>query len=107
MSRKIFGAAWVLLSLLSVSGLVLLTRGTTAAEEKDAPKEVICKGNTFRVGDKEQPLTIKVGDSVVWVNKDDADHDATPKKSSPAKFAAVEIPKNSKSKPVKFTKAGT
>jgi hypothetical protein len=43
----------------------------------------------FLVNGKEQPLTIRVGESVVWVNKDgDDDHDATPLADSPEKFEA-------------------
>jgi plastocyanin len=106
MEKNCFRRFWIVMVCL-VGAFILLESKALAADDKDKPKEVVCKGLKFLVEGKEQPLTIRVGESVVWVNQDKAKHDATSKEDSEAKFDAVEIPKEGKSKPVKFTKAGT
>ena len=104
MRQKCAGVA-VLLSL----ALLLVVFDLSAREEDKKAKaktwEVTVKDAKFLVGGKQQDLKIKVGDSVVWVNKDEEDHSATSEKESKFKFD-VEIPEAKKSKPLKFTKAG-
>jgi plastocyanin len=95
------------LSSFALFGAVLLLADATAADSA-SPKEVVCDGHKFLVNGKEnESLTIRVGDSVVWVNKDEDDHTATSDNDSKSKFDEVQIPANGKSKPVKFTTAGT
>lgn len=107
MTRYVFAGCWRLL-VSAVLGVVFAA-GVTAdekEEDKDKPKEVICQKYQFLVNGKEQALTIRVGESVVWVNKDKVEHTATSDEGSNVKFDE-KIPKEGKSKPVKFTKAGT
>lgn len=106
MVRKLLAGVPILSLLLLLCAVSPLAIGE---EDKDkSPKEVICEGLKFKVNGKEkEPLKIRVGDSVVWVNKDEDDHTATSDKDSESKFDEVEIPANGKSKPVKFNKAGT
>lgn len=86
-------------------GLALAAPHAGAAD-KDTAKKVTCKDRKFLVDGKEQPLTIKVGESVVWVNEDDVAHTATSDKGSAVEFNE-KIPKKGMSKPVKFARAGT
>jgi plastocyanin len=105
MNGKVFAQICTLPGLALMGATLLLTTDATAADDK--PKEVMCKGNKFLVDGREQPLSIRVGESVVWVNEDNRKHDATSDANSASKFDAMEIPSKGKSKPVKFTKAGT
>ena len=87
--------------------VIQLPQEARAGDEKEKPKEVICEKDKFLVNGKEQDLTIRVGESVIWVNKDADEHDATSFDDSPEKFKAVSIPESGRSKPLKFEKAGT
>ena len=105
MTRYVFAGCWGLLAS-AVLGVVFAAGAAADDKEKDKPKEVICEKNKFLVDGKEQALTIRVGESVVWVNKDRVKHTAMSDEGSTTKFDE-EIPKEGKSKPVQFTKAGT
>jgi plastocyanin len=92
-----------LLALVLVAGLPL-----AAAQDKGAtPKEVTIKGHKYLVDGKEKDLEIKVGESVVWVNQDGEPHDATPDKKGDFEPTGTLKKKGDKSKPIKFSKAGT
>ncbi len=74
MSKVFVGALFVLAQMAYVPLLTKVTGGE---------KFVYCKDDAFWVKDakggfKKQPLVIKKGDSVVWVNEDKHKHDATP-----------------------------
>ena len=54
-----------------------------------------------------EELEIKVGDSVVWVNRSGAEHTAIPNKDSEVSFDKQVVAKQKFSAKVKFEKAGT
>jgi len=95
---------WRASILFSFPIAMLTALSLPAAEEnkEPKPKEVIIKNFKFLVDGKEQPLVIKVGDSVVWVNQDDEEHSAM---GSGKEFDTGHIEAGGKSKPIKFTKA--
>lgn len=65
MSRSLAAALAVLLCTLSI--------GAAPRARKPLTHTVVIEGTTF----KPQDLTVKVGDSVVWTNKDPFSHTAT------------------------------
>jgi plastocyanin len=106
MNRQIL-VATVLAASLALVGLVPLVLPGRA--DAGAEKAVAAKTHevAMKAGEKFDPATlkIKVGDSVVWVNKDKDTHDATPDKKGD--FAPTgDVKPGEKSKPVTFKKAG-
>jgi plastocyanin len=95
-----YGKSWAALVAL---GLAAMTPGGAVAGERAVqPKEVHIKDGKFLVGGEEQPLTIRVGDTVVFVNDDDAmAHSAVGRG-----FDTQLIPPGERSKPIKFTRPG-
>ncbi|MCL5072112.1 MAG: cupredoxin family copper-binding protein [Actinobacteria bacterium] len=59
----------------TVSTTTAETTATNAAGSAGAANEITIENNTF----KPDSLTIKVGDTVTWINKDSYDHTATSK----------------------------
>ena len=56
---------------LAVAGAFLAPgHEVTAREKASKSAEVTIKGHKFLVSGKEQPLRIRVGQSVVWVNRE-------------------------------------
>ena len=102
-----FGKEMVTVLGLIVGVLVLglLVVAPKAAAANGTTWEVVIEGMKFKVDGKEQPLTIKVGDSVVFVNKDRMKHNA---KSTDGKTFKTElIPPGGRSRPITFSQVGT
>ncbi len=100
----------LLLVVFLAAGLVLAGPGlpaspgdVRAAEPAAAakPKEVTMKDNAF----EPKELKIKVGDSVIWVNKGKDTHDVIPDKKDDFEKTG-DVKPGKMSKPITFKKAG-
>src|SRR5262249_19113659 len=92
-----------LAGLLALACLVALGPGARAQKEKAGKAHTVeILDNSF----KPKSITVMVGDTVTWVNKGKRTHTATSDDDGKT-FDTKNLKASDKSKPVKFTKAGT
>jgi plastocyanin len=91
-----------LLAVAGLSGLVLAPGLAPAQAPSPKTYTVEVKNHQFLVDGKAQPLRIKGGDKVVWINRDRVPHTATSDRGAPFKFDTGVLRKDVPSSPVTF-----